>query len=124
VTQITYRGRQIIFLDGSGLNEEESIVAWEEAKQELLKERGIPLILVNGSNISMTAGALSKAKEAAEVLKRIPDYSVAFVGLTRLQKSTAQLMMKAQHMDAHYCATLEEGKEWLVNEENKRHRSR
>ena len=120
VNRITHKGKEMLFLDGSGLSEAESVVAWEDARQELLKERGTPLILVNGTNIAMTPAALTKAKEAAAALKGISDYRVAFVGLTRLQKSTAQLVMKSHHMDAHFCQTLEEGKEWLVSEKEKR----
>lgn len=122
VTRIVYKSREMLFFDGSGLSEKESIEAWEDARQELLKSRGVPLILVNGANITMTPAALSKAKEAAAALKGVSASRVAFVGLSRLQKSTAQLMMKSQHMDAHFCDTLEEGKEWLAGEDQKRQR--
>ncbi len=120
VTRITYRGREMLFFDGAGLSEAESIEAWEDARRELLKELGVPLILVNGANVTMTPAAISKAKEAAAALKRVRDYRVAFVGLSGLQKTTAQVMMKTQHMDAHFCDTLEEGKEWLAQQDKKR----
>ena len=60
-----------------------------------------------------------KAKEAAATLKENPGNRIVFVGLTALRKSTAQFIARGLHVDAHFCKTLEEGREWLVKEANK-----
>jgi hypothetical protein len=120
VTRITYKGKEMLFMDTAGVSEEGGIAAWEEMKQELLKGEDTHLILVDGTGIAIAPGSVSKAKEAAAVVKRNPDNRVAFVGLTALQKSTAQLIAKGIHLEARFFRTLEEGKEWLVKEDDKR----
>ena len=39
------------------------------------------------------------------------------VGLSGLQKSTAQLIAKGVNLRVHFCDALEEGKEWLIKED-------
>lgn len=116
VRRITYKGKEMVFMDTPGAGEDEGIAAWEEMKQELSKQRDACLILVNATNITMAPGSVSKAKEAASTLRENPDNRVVFVGLSTLQQSTAQLIAKGLRVDAHFCRTLEEGKEWLVKD--------
>jgi len=116
VQRISHKGKEIVLLDGVGLSEDEGVAAWDEMNRELRKERRDSLVLINASSVSMTTATVNKAKEAATIIKDIPDCRVVFVGLTGLQKSTAQLVAKSQRLNAHFCATLEEGKEWLVRE--------
>lgn len=122
VRRITYKGKEMIFMDTAGVSEseDEGIAAWEEMRQELMKQRDACLILVNAPNISIAPGSVSKAKEAASALKENPGNRVAFVGMTALQKSTAQLIARGVRINAYFCKTLEEGKEWLVKEDDKR----
>jgi hypothetical protein len=120
VKQITYKGKEILFMNAAGVNEEEGISAWEEMKQEALKRQGIRLTLVDGTNIAITPALVRKAREVAEMGEgKNAANRVAFVGLTTIQKSTANLIAKAVHLQAHFCNTLEEGKEWLVKEDAK-----
>lgn len=106
-------------MNTAGATEEQGMAAWEEMRQELLKGQDIHLILVDGTNIAIAPASVSKAKEAAAVVKRDARNRVAFVGLTALQKSTAQLIAKGIHLEARFFKTLEEGKEWLVKEGGK-----
>ncbi len=121
VKRILYKGKEIIFMDAAGVSEVEGAAAWEEMEKELVKETKGCLILVDSRNITMAPAAVSKAKEAAAALKAHPRNRVVFVGMSTLQKSTAQLMARAVRLNAHFSATLEEGKEWLVTEDDKSH---
>ncbi len=116
VRRITCKGKEIVFMDTPGAGEDAGIAAWEEMKEELSKQRDACLILINATNITMAPGSVSKAKEAASALRENPDNRVAFVGLSMLQQSTAQLIAKGLHVDAYFCRTMEEAKEWLVKE--------
>ncbi len=115
---ITHKGTRILFLNGKGLNEAENIEAQEELKQELLRSRSSPPVLVDLSNTTMTQKTSSKSKElaTASAAANIPDGPTAVVGLTGLQKAVAQLFGRG----AHYFGNIEEAKEWLVKEQNRR----
>lgn len=64
---------------------------------------------------------LRQAKEASDNGKMLnPDSRSVFVGLSQIQRSTAELVAKSMHLNAHFCDTLEEGQEWLVREDDKR----
>ena len=94
VTRIAHKGQQLLQMDTPGKTEEEGIVAWTEMKQELLKEQSACYILVDATGITMAPESVSRAKEAAAAMKENPDNRIAFVGMTGLQKSTAQLIAK------------------------------
>lgn len=122
VRRITYKGKGILFLDGRGLQEEEYIASWDEMEQELLKDRNGSLVLMDATGAAMTTATVNRARQAADAAKAkgIPNSASAFVGLSRLQKVTAQLAIAPLHLNVCFCNTLEEGKEWLVNEDEKR----
>jgi hypothetical protein len=115
---ITHKGVKILFLNGKGLPETEYIAALEELKQELLKARSTVPVLTDMSNTTMTQNTTNKAKEVAADTKAagIPDGPSAVVGLSTLAKAVAQMFARG----SHYFNTVEEAKEWLVKEENKR----
>src|SRR5512136_1735500 len=123
VKHITYKGKEMLFLNGCGLQEEEYVAAWDEMKEELLKEPKGPLVLVDATGAAMTTATVNRARQAAETgkAKGIPNRASAFVGLTRLQKATAQLITGPLHLNAYFCDSLEEAKEWLVKEDEKHH---
>jgi hypothetical protein len=116
---ITYKGKRILFVNAAGLPEAECLVAFEEMKQALLKEGKGVLVLVDMSGIEMTTAVVNKAKEATAATKAIgiKDKPNAVVGLTRLQKAVAQLFGRG----VHFVDTVEEGREWLVKEDDKGH---
>ena len=114
VSGITHKGKEILYLQIPGSSEKDRSEAWEEIKQELLTRKGPSLVLVDARNVTMAPGSLEKAKEAGAAARSHPDNRLAFVGLNALQKSTAQLIARGMHLQAHSCNTLEEGKEWLV----------
>ena len=65
VQWIEHKGVRILFLDGKGLPEAENFEAQEELKQELLKDRSSPPVLVDLSNTVMTQKTSGKSKEVA-----------------------------------------------------------
>jgi len=119
VEWITYKGKRILVVNGAGLSEAQYIEAMEEMKQEVLKEKDGALVLVDVSRINMTKAVVDKSKEVTNATKKagIPDRANVVVGLTGLQKAVAQLFGRG----VHFVDTVEEGKEWAVKEDNKRH---
>lgn len=115
---ITYKGKRILFINAARRGEAEIIEAFEEMKQELLKERAGALVLVDISGIDMTTALINKAKEVTAITKEkgIPDRPNVVVGLTGLQKAVAQLFGRG----VHFADTVDEAKEWLVKEDDKR----
>jgi hypothetical protein len=118
VEWITYKGKRILFLNANSLGEADYIAAQEELREEILKDRSSPLVMVDATKTPMTAAATKKAKEVAAANKEagIQDGPSVVVGLTGLQRATAQLFGRG----IHFCGSLEEGKEWLVKEDDKR----
>ena len=118
VQWIEHKGVRILFLNVKGLAEAENFEAQEELKQELLKDRSSPPVLVDLSNTVMTQKTSGKSKEVAAATKAIgmPDGPTAVVGLNKLQKAVAQLFGRG----SHYFDSLDQAKEWLVKEDNKR----
>jgi hypothetical protein len=117
---IEHKGVRILFLNGKGLAEAENFEAQEELKQELLRDRSSPPVLVDLSNTTMTQKTSGKSKEVAAATKAagLPDGPSAVVGLNKLQKAVAQLFGRG----AHYFDSIDQAKEWLVKEEKKRQR--
>ena len=120
VQWVTHKGVRMVFMNGKGLAEAENIEAQDELKQELLRDRSSPPVLVDLSNTAMTQNSANKSKEVAAATKAagIPDGPTAVVGLNKLQKAVAQLFGRG----AHYCDSIDQGKDWLVKEEDKRHK--
>jgi hypothetical protein len=118
VQWIEHKGVRILFLNGKGLNEAENFAAQEELKQELLRDRSSPPVLVDLSNTVMSQKTANKSKEVAAATKAagLPDGPTAVVGLNKLQKAVAQLFGRG----SHFFDSTGEGKEWLVKEDNKR----
>jgi hypothetical protein len=116
---INHKGKRILFLNAAGLREAEYVVAQEELKQELLKERNGALVLVDATKTEMTTRSTDKAKEvaAAGSAAGIPDRPSAIVGLTGLQKAVAQLFGRG----VHFANSIDEAKDWLAKEDDKRH---
>ncbi len=117
VRWITFRGKEILFMDTPGATGEAGIAAWEEMEQELRRRPDVRLILIDTTGITLESRTMAKAKDVARTVKHNPDTRIAFVGMTPLQKSTAQLIARGLHLEAHFCKTLDEGKEWLAKED-------
>ena len=115
---ITHKGKRILFVNAARLPEEECLEAFEEMKQAILKEGKGVLVLVDMSGLEMTTAIVNKAKEATAATKAagIRDKPNAVVGLTGLQKAVAQLFGRG----INFVDTVEEGKERLVKEDDKR----
>ena len=114
VQRTLHHGKEILFADFSNTGERESLETWDELRQEILKEPGAVLVLVDATNTKMSLAIMNKARDVAATLKSIPGTRVAFAGMTTLQRSAAQVHAKTMHLDVYYCAKLEEGRDWLV----------
>ena len=119
---ITHKGKRILFVNAARLGEAETLASLEEMKRELLKERPgpLPLTLVDISGISMTAPVARKAREVTADTKApgVRDAPNAVVGMTGIQKGVAQLFSR----NSRFTDGIEEAKEWLVKEDEKRHK--
>jgi hypothetical protein len=115
---VTHKGKRMLFVNCARLGESEILASFEEMKHELLKERSGPIVLIDISDIDMTTALISKAKELTAATKDagIKDGPNAIVGLTGLQKAVAQLFGRG----VHFADSLEEAKDWLVKEDDKR----
>jgi hypothetical protein len=115
---ITHKGKRMLLVNGPGLSEAQYLEAMEEMKLEILKERVGTLVLVDVSGIEMTKAVINKSKEVVNATKEagIPDRPNVVVGLTGLQRAVAQLFGRG----VHFVDTVEQGKEWLAKEDDKR----
>jgi hypothetical protein len=118
VQWMNHKGKKILFLNAKDLREAEYMVAQEELKQELLKVRTSALVLVDATGTEMTTKTTNKGKEVAAATKAegVPDGPSVVVGLTGLQRAVAQLFGRG----VHFSSSVEEAKEWLVKEDDKR----
>ena len=118
VQWVEHKGVKIVQLNGRGLSEEENFAAQEELKQELLRVRTSPPVLVDLSNTTMTQKTSAKSKELAAATKEagLPDGPTAIVGLTGIQKAVAQLFSRG----SHFFNNVDEAREWLAREQGKR----
>jgi hypothetical protein len=118
VDWITYEGKRILFVNVADLNEAEYIAGLEEMKQELLRDRTAPLVLIDLTKTAWTPATVDKAKEVAGAIKKagIGYGPNSIVGLTKLQKSVADLSVRL----VFYADSIEEAKDWLVKQDEKR----
>ena len=115
---ITYKDKRILTVDLARLGEAEIIAGMEEMKQELLKDRVGPLLLIDITGIDMTTTVINKAKELTTVTKDadFQDGPNVIVGLTGLQKAVAQLFAR----NVHFSNSVDEAREWLAKQDEKR----
>jgi len=114
----THKQKRMLFVNGPGLSEAQYIEAMEEMKREILKEKDGVLVLVDVTGIEMSKAVINKSKEVVNATKEagIPDRPNVVVGLTGLQRAVAQLFGRG----VHFVDTVEQGKEWLAKEDDKR----
>lgn len=117
VQWVEHKGVRILFLNGKGLSEEENFAAQDELKEELLRDRSSPPVMVDLSNTNMTSKTSAKSKELSAATKGagLPDGPTAIVGLTGLQKAVAQLFSRG----SRFFNNTDEAKEWLAREAGK-----
>lgn len=74
--------------------------------------------MIDLSKTAWTPATVDKAKEVAGAIKKagVGYGPNAIVGLTRLQKSVADLSVRL----VFYADSIEEGKKWLVKQDEKR----
>jgi hypothetical protein len=114
----THKGKRMLLVKLAGLAEAEYIEGLEEMKQVLLKDRTAPLVLIDLTKTAWTEATVNKAKEVAGAIKKagVGYGPNAIVGLTKLQKSVADLSVRMV-----FCAgSIEEAKDWVVQRDEKR----
>jgi len=116
---ITYKGKPIWTMDAANKDEKGCLEAWEDAKQVLARERDGLLALVDCTNAAMTPATVKKAVEVADLVKGDPRFCVAFIGLSGISQSTAQVYATTRHVHAGFFNKAEDAKEWLVKEADK-----
>ena len=117
VQWIDHRGKKILFIQVSGLDEEGYLAALDEAEKELLRQPANSSILtlwdISGSHITLKTKARGDQLVAALEEKGITS-TTAMVGVTALQRVVAQAISKGAGM--HYAQSLEAAKDWLVQQ--------
>lgn len=112
---IEHKGARILYVDYSGLSEEEHVQTIEAFKNELLKQTpGSIVTLTNIANTRMTDAVRKKFKELAEQTEGISKGAAA-IGVTGFKKALAVLIKK----DLYYADSLEEAKDWLAEQAKK-----
>ena len=115
---ITHKGKRILFMNAAGLAESECLAAFDEMEETLLKDKSGILVLIDVTGLELKKSLIDRAKAVTDSTKAAGyhDKASAVVGLTGLQKSVAQLFARG----THWADSMEEAKDWLVKEDNKR----
>jgi hypothetical protein len=109
---IEYKGARILYVDYSGLSEEEFIQTIGEFEDELLEQTpGSVVTLTNMANVLITDNARRKFKELAGHTQGISKGAAA-IGVTGFKKALATLIKR----DLYYADSLEEAKKWLAEQ--------
>jgi hypothetical protein len=118
---IEHKGKKILYVDYSGLRDEEAYLqVVDEFEREMLKQpAGLRFrTIVNVTDSVLTPRITQRNKEVAARSKArgIPDSPTALVGLTGLKMAVVQAMQFLRP-DLHPANSIEEAKEWLVQQE-------
>ncbi len=114
----THKGKSILFVNCAGLKEAEYLKALQEFQQAMLQERSAPLVLIDLTRTQITTATMNRAKELTSAAQAagVPFGPNAVVGMSKVMKSVATLSAR----QTHFADTVEEGKEWLVLQDEKR----
>ncbi len=123
VQRSTYKGREMWYLDVANKDEAETLEGWEEAKKVLSEQKDGCLAVIDARNMPMSVAILKAAKEAAEMPKGDPRFRVAFVGMSGMSKSMAQIHASTKHVNARFVDTVEQAREWLLKEAERSRKS-
>jgi hypothetical protein len=115
VSWIEYKGARILYGDYSGLSGQEVIEVINEFQDELLQQPpGSVVTLTNVANCLVTGEVKDRFKALAQQSKGISK-GAATIGVTGFKKAIAVLL----RTDLYYADSLEEAKEWLVEQAKK-----
>jgi hypothetical protein len=110
VEVITHKGKEIVFLNMNGLQEEEQIKAIDEA-EKLFQTKNNILNLTDVGNTVTSPAVRDRANQLHSNQKsRIKAQAV--VGVSGLKRMIAQGMNK----DMYFAKTLDDAKEWLIQQ--------
>jgi hypothetical protein len=117
VQWIEHKGKKILFIQVSGLDEAGYLAALDEAEQELLRQPAGDTVLtlwdISGSHITLKTKDRGKELVAALEKKGITSLT-AMVGVTALQRIVAQAISRGDLV--YYADSLEAAKDWLVEQ--------
>lgn len=118
VQWITHKGKRMLFVNCAGLKEAEYLKALQEYQQAMLQQRSATLVLVDLTRTEITTATMNRAKEMTSAVQAagVPFGPNAVVGMSKVMKSVASLSAR----QVHFADTVEEGKEWLALQDEKR----
>jgi len=118
---ITYKGKRMYVVNMAGLSEGECLKAFDEYKEAFIREGEGPAV-IDMSDVKMTSAIFNKAREVKAATEAVASerQDAAVIGLSSLQRAVAQMFAKG----VCYAVTQDQGKEWLVKEDQKRRRGK
>jgi len=72
--------------------------------------------LIDARNMPLSPAVLRKMVVIADMIKGDPRFRGAFVGMKGMALSTTTIYAKTRRVNAKFCDTVEEAKDWLVKE--------
>ena len=119
VQWITHKGKRILFSDYSGLAGDEYIAALEATEREIIQHPAgstlLTLVDLTDSTVSSAAVKRGQELEVARKQRGVRTF-VATVGLVGMKAVLIQFVRK----DVHAVASVEEGKDWLAAQSDKK----
>lgn len=107
---ITFQGKEIVFLNLNGLNEEEQLTAIDETDKIFATKQNI-LNVTDVGNTTTTPAVKDKANELHQKHKdRIK--AEAIIGVSGLKRMLAQRMNK----DMYFAQNIDDAKNWIVKQ--------
>ena len=115
ITTITYKGKEIVVIDVSGMKLGELPAFIDVIKEAIMShEEGSVLGLVKANNVRIDPKVISKLKEIMKFDKKYVLKS-AFVGVNETQRKVINIILKILPGKKTVCFDTElEAKEWLV----------
>ena len=117
---VTYKGKQIWRLDAANKAQEAVLAAWDEAMQVMANNPEGCLSFIDATGMPMSIAVLNKMRKTADMARGDPRYRVAFIGMTGVAKSTAQVHATTRRVNARFFDTAESAMEWLIEEDGQR----
>ncbi len=114
---ITYKDRQILYNDVSGIrNVEDALVIFDKTEKiaKMQAEKSI-LLLTNVINTHNNVEATNALKEFSNAVTPYIKAS-AVVGVSGIKRIIVQSLMKVSGRKIHLFDTIEEAKDWLVEQ--------
>jgi hypothetical protein len=113
INWITYKGKEILFIDYKGLGLDESLETLDQAGKAIAGSKDKILILVDTRDAYTSAEFMSRLKESGKEMGSKMEKQ-AIVGITGLKAILLDAYNRFTGSALRPFSTLEEAKEWLV----------